>query len=738
MSQTANGDPEATGTLHNGGSISHLIPAQGTNTNTQPAKRRKILLACNTCRDRKTRCDGRRPACSACIKKGIGAECVFEETSLKNQRFVSTLEGRVKELEKWNGRRHDPIDGVQLFLSRMEQNQHPYVQRSIEYQPNQQHRVVALRANEQSRDDGGAGNARLLTTLPSNEEHAECLFGESSSIAFVDRIMESASPNQPLSNPPKEPATLFSSSQIRQPVQFTDIDDFFLPRRRVADNHLNCFWEYVHPIYPIIYKTGFLRRYEKLWQPETHRVAELGIPDDRDPVYLATLSIMLAIGCQFSDFIEPARRPIIADQFYQQSKRLLPADFMDYTSLPSLQLLLVTGVYLLGTTHTGRCWNIVGLALRVAQGLGLQLDSVRPQSNCQLKRELRRRVWYSCVILDRVLAVSLGRQSMILPGSSVPLPQMIDDEYLLDEGEGCQPPQLRSFIEGFVYSIRLFDILHDVLIACYSPSIGGDVLDKQLSTVMRINSDLDRFLQDLPPHLSVEKRPEDSQDNSFSLYCNILNYRLLPHLDFALVLYIRALLLRPILLSTLKEMSNNTKATSNGGKQDLNLKFALHVCRLCVETVQALVAQLHANVQDKYGCWKLHVVHYTFTSGIILIAANACSLRGVEFEKSPIETSWSRCISILKFYTPQFPSASRAIDVLQKLQERIIGSRTDIATNAVERDSSEIGAQGAPRDESNANWHLADDVDSYDSLGLNALGSDWFEDQVVDFDWLQS
>ena len=65
-------------------------------------KRRKAQLACNYCRDRKTRCDGRQPACSPCQKRGCPQECVYGESTLRTQRQVAKLEQKIKELERTN------------------------------------------------------------------------------------------------------------------------------------------------------------------------------------------------------------------------------------------------------------------------------------------------------------------------------------------------------------------------------------------------------------------------------------------------------------------------------------------------------------------------------------------------------------------------------------------------------------------------------------------------------------
>ncbi|OJJ67808.1 hypothetical protein ASPBRDRAFT_324874 [Aspergillus brasiliensis CBS 101740] len=69
-----------------------------------PVRRRKTRLACNNCREHKTRCDGRTPACSRCANRGLGQSCIYEKGSLRTQRYVLTLEDRVRELQRSNQR----------------------------------------------------------------------------------------------------------------------------------------------------------------------------------------------------------------------------------------------------------------------------------------------------------------------------------------------------------------------------------------------------------------------------------------------------------------------------------------------------------------------------------------------------------------------------------------------------------------------------------------------------------
>lgn len=53
---------------------SEYIPESGERN----AKRQKVKLACQECRDRKIRCDGVRPVCGSCARKKLDSDrCVF-------------------------------------------------------------------------------------------------------------------------------------------------------------------------------------------------------------------------------------------------------------------------------------------------------------------------------------------------------------------------------------------------------------------------------------------------------------------------------------------------------------------------------------------------------------------------------------------------------------------------------------------------------------------------------------
>lgn len=53
--------------------ISVSVSASG-----RPTKRKRVALACDSCRDRKIKCDGSKPICSPCGKRGEpAARCTY-------------------------------------------------------------------------------------------------------------------------------------------------------------------------------------------------------------------------------------------------------------------------------------------------------------------------------------------------------------------------------------------------------------------------------------------------------------------------------------------------------------------------------------------------------------------------------------------------------------------------------------------------------------------------------------
>jgi len=142
------------------------------------------------------------------------------------------------------------------------------------------------------------------------------------------------------------------------------------------------------------------------------------------------------------------------------------------------------------------------------------------------------------LINGRMTATTFGRPVTLSRFWNVKPPQAIDDEFLQHVGKGCQPPGLHSKMDGFVYSISLFDILDNVLSTIYSSS--NDKIEhppqenshltftRRLVSTFTLNSQLDDLLQNIPTHLKLQGNFTDNagqMERCFQVQAKTLNCR---------------------------------------------------------------------------------------------------------------------------------------------------------------------------------------------------------------------
>ena len=172
-----------------------------------------------------------------------------------------------------------------------------------------------------------------------------------------------------------------------------------LPDPDVALALMECFWQIIHPIFPLLHRPSVQRSYQLLCQP--HGVEE-GKNALEINLFQAILNVVFAVGTQYDNQLPFEQRIAAADSFYQKSRKLVFLDSIDTPTQSHIQLFLLTAIYLHTTSYANRCWDMIGAGLRVAIGLGIHREKSRPSaSESQLEREMRRRVWYCCVILDK-------------------------------------------------------------------------------------------------------------------------------------------------------------------------------------------------------------------------------------------------------------------------------------------------------------------------------------------------
>lgn len=113
--------------------------------------------------------------------------------------------------------------------------------------------------------------------------------------------------------------------------------------------------------------------------------------------------------------------------------------------------------------------------------------------------------------------MTFGRPTMISSASDVPPPLMIDDEYLLPVGEGVQPEDTPSKMALFVCSLRLYDILRDILSKFYKDDLSQrptpnvtlptPISQHMVTDTLALNHRLDDFLEHVPIYVRAADTP---------------------------------------------------------------------------------------------------------------------------------------------------------------------------------------------------------------------------------------
>lgn len=239
-------------------------------------------------------------------------------------------------------------------------------------------------------------------------------YGESSLISLIRGVVRSSSSQRDrvvnrLEHgsimPPPNASTQFNGPDTNVPISSLLQTQYALPPRDVADHLLGLYFSSVHIFYPWIYSPKFRAAYEAIWLPNNPSLDSGGKPDiglgsdccSRD-VFFCALNAMFALGCEFSAY-SSADKDMASSVFLERIRSLLRYDVLDSGDMSHVQALLLVGQYLLCTHYPSQCWNVIGLACRMAIGLGLQSPYFL-NGLSHLEIEMRRRIWHACVQMD--------------------------------------------------------------------------------------------------------------------------------------------------------------------------------------------------------------------------------------------------------------------------------------------------------------------------------------------------
>ncbi|KAH8700820.1 fungal-specific transcription factor domain-containing protein [Talaromyces proteolyticus] len=443
--------------------------------------------------------------------------------------------------------------------------------------------------------------------------------------------------------------------------------EYVLPPRRTADRLLDTYWTKVHNLYPFIHRQSFIRSYQRLWTGDQ--------PESDSPTFPCLLNIVFALASQLSEDSSPAKREALSNEYYKIAKRTLQPVLLDGSSFETIQILLLMAQYLQSTNSRDRCWIVVGLAIRLAQSLGLHFPETSANLPRQVDREMARRVWHGCVMMDRILSMTFGRPLTISRAiaSAVPLPAPIDDEYLLESAEtfGEQRAGMPSQIEFFIQTVKLYGMLDDILLSLYSPNSDSATLYGKLqcwdnNSIFRVEAGLSRWKKEIPSCLQFNGQNEVSKLGSvFHRQSNVLQAR---------YLHLRILLFRPVFTFF---QDRDTTWAELFSDAFLQYSVAQQCVVQCIKAAQQLVELIHSNLQQDGSMGPLpawwYNVFYIYTAATVMTATRLYPSVATDIDESLLTQSWNCALETLRAYQEYSRSAKRCLVTLEVLHEKVVG-----------------------------------------------------------------
>lgn len=357
------------------------------------AKRKRVSRACDRCRTKKDKCNGQRPACSACI--AAGQICLYDPSTKKR----GLPEGYVRGLEKLWALCIDKVQGLEDVVSCMieEHNQdlldiwnHETIGENLHATWKDSKILHELEAILSRLESDSSLN------LKKTREKEEDVTDKAAELSFhrLPRYhlkggadLSGLDPTSPLAQ--------------RDAMQKPPLIHPSLPKR--ASGLIDTYFSFTHCWFPIV---------------ERHRVLKTTYSYTRQPAacqaYTADLSVLWAIlaytdtqstaDAGSGNTVDPQERTeMTAEQMQKTARQLIPDENGPF-EIGHVQALLLLVLLYIGQGNWSCAWALVGQTTRIALDLGLGTGTSKKHGT---------NVLYGCFILDTLVSAHLMRPALL-------------------------------------------------------------------------------------------------------------------------------------------------------------------------------------------------------------------------------------------------------------------------------------------------------------------------------------
>ncbi|PKX93393.1 Zn(II)2Cys6 transcription factor [Aspergillus novofumigatus IBT 16806] len=406
--------------------------------------------ACEECRRRRAKCDGKKPSCSRCLQWSISCQYSSNEDGRRpaSKSYVDLLRQRIQFLEDLLAKH-----GLD-----------PDAERSLGED------AAEVSSYMEALCDQFKGRLALDESLNFDDDGEMRFFGPTS--GRLQFAAHGASPEKE-SNARVEPEPFGSRAY-----------DAFIPTE--LESHLiDLYFTWEQPWYQIVDEDLFRGSM-------AHR--------DRYFTPLLLYSI-LAMGSRFSDRVETrtdANDPNTAGRFFfEQAKTLLHRE-MERPSLTTIQALGLIGMFYIATGADAAGWLHHGMANRLSLDMGLNLDPAAFEGAVSMSPkeiQLRRQIYWTLYCHDKLAASYTGRVcSMLDVQGAVNLPSHAE----------TSSPRQQAILSLQIALIRICQIYERIFMSLWAPKPALNQHQRP-AFLKSCLLDLKTWFYDLPPALRTDQ-----------------------------------------------------------------------------------------------------------------------------------------------------------------------------------------------------------------------------------------
>ncbi|KAL4884625.1 fungal-specific transcription factor domain-containing protein [Aspergillus karnatakaensis] len=419
-------------------------------------KRRRVTRACDECRRKKIKCDGKQP-CTHCTVYSY--DCTYDQPSNRRRnpapQYVEALENR---LHKAEALLHVVLpdlnlDDPQFDVHATEQLLHAIKREKFQQPPQAPPQAPQAPPPQPETNNAAeapgpdpAGDESLLESMVDKSGSLDLddqghwdYHGHTSGIIFLRRLRKQLGVSQPgsseipLRTRPALQHYLESPKSMSESPQDSSLPPTHdLPPRDVARRLCHNAFEDACSLIRFVHEPLFYGMLDRIYDLPPEQFTN----DENS--FLPLLYIVMAVGCLFSDdgagtLDLSGYESAIGQgfQYFKAGRQLL--EITDCRDLSSLQAICFMVLFLQSSAKLSTCYSYIGIALRSALRLGLH-RSVTTNFN-PIEREMRRRVFWAIRKMDVYVSTLLGLPQMLSDDDidqEAPLP--IDGEFITDNG----------------------------------------------------------------------------------------------------------------------------------------------------------------------------------------------------------------------------------------------------------------------------------------------------------------